>query len=149
MNYYPGNYINSQIFNFKEKLKLKGAEISNPGAVYISPAVQMENYKFIGFLKIDEQNLEKSLSTGIKEIIEKASRVILPNKEEFVIDSVVFSLCEELCEPEKIIRMFFKALDSRTNTGLKEVYLTTKDPKYFAKCISVYNKMIIEMVDEN
>ena len=53
LDYYPGNYVSSKPFNYKEKIKAKGAEIEEVGSVYFQRAVQMDSYECVAFLKID------------------------------------------------------------------------------------------------
>ena len=95
LDFYPGNYINSKPFNYKEKLKLKGAEIDKAGNIYFQRAVQLDNYECVSFLKIDEGSIEESLHKGIESMLKDAGRVELPNKMK--LNSMVFPLCSELC----------------------------------------------------
>ena len=69
----------------------------------------LDKYECVSFLKIDEKDVEKSIVTGIEEIFKNIARVNLPNGVK--LDSIVFPLCEELCEPEYIIRIFIKNLE--------------------------------------
>lgn len=109
LDYYPGNYINSKPFNYREKLIAKGAEIEKPGIAYFQKAVGLDKYECVSFLKIDEKEVEKSIVTGIEHIFKDIARVTLPNSVK--LDSIVFPLCEELCEPEYAIRTFIKHLE--------------------------------------
>jgi hypothetical protein len=46
-----------------------------------------------------------------------------------------------------VIRLFTKYLEAPT--AVKEVSLTTKDPKYFDRCLLDYRKCILEMLESN
>ena len=67
---------------------------------------------------------------------------------ETKLDSLVFPLCEELGEPEYIIKTFIHYLE-KGKSEISEVHLTTKDPKYFDLCMSDFRKCIVEMLDNN
>lgn len=63
------------------------------------------------------------------------------------LDSLVFPLCKDLCEPGKVLRIFAKCLE--TYKTIKEVYITTNEPSVFEECMKDYSKYILETIEQN
>lgn len=148
LEYDPGNYVIKSKVDYRSKLKTKGEEISKPGDVYFQKAVELDHFKALAFLKIDttdEAKIKSSVEDGIKLIMKNLGAI--KNENENKLDSVVFPLCEKLCDPSIVIRAFATSME--TNISIKEVALSVKDPKFYLKCIEGYQKAISEMIDNN
>jgi hypothetical protein len=90
LDYYPGNFILSRTFKYKEKIISKGAELEKGGYIYFQKAVDVAFFQGIAFLKVDETKIEQSLEDGISVILRDIGK--LQTSEKF--DSMVFPLCE-------------------------------------------------------
>ncbi len=141
-DYYPGNFVLSSSVGYRERI-MKKEELEKGGSVYFQKAIGLEKYEALVFLKIDESNKEQNLEQGIDYIMKHASLV----QSERPLDSIVFPLSKDLCQPEKVIGAFARCLE--TYKSIKEVYITTNEPSVFAESMADFAKYIAATIEQN